>query len=92
LFTFEASVFTKITYQIEEKWEWSRTLFTKCQTLTFLITCSHKLPWLTQWLHQLPTLGVDKYIIGFAKFQANNYTKSVFWVSSHSRSNVKTQS
>ncbi len=37
-------------------------LLTKCQTITFFITnISDKAPMTTHWLHQLPTIGVDKY-------------------------------
>jgi hypothetical protein len=35
----------------------------------------------THWVHQLPTVGVDKHIIIFPKTWANHYTQSVSWVS-----------
>jgi hypothetical protein len=35
----------------------------------------------THWFHQLPTEGVCKYIIVYPKFQTNQNTKSVSWVS-----------
>ncbi len=35
----------------------------------------------THWVHQLPTVGVDKHIIIFPKTWANHYTQSASWVS-----------
>ncbi len=35
----------------------------------------------THWVHQLPTVGVDKHIIIFPNTWANHYTQSASWVS-----------
>ncbi len=35
----------------------------------------------THWVHQLPTVGVDKHIIIFPRTWANHYTQSASWVS-----------
>jgi hypothetical protein len=35
----------------------------------------------THWVHQLPTVGVDKHIIIYPKTWANHYTQSASWVS-----------
>ncbi len=49
------------------------------------VTDHHERQWqaamTTHWVHQLPTVGVDKHIIIFPRTWANHYTQSAFWVS-----------
>jgi hypothetical protein len=45
----------------------------KCQTFTFIMNSCDKAIRMTDWLHQLLTVVVDKHIIICQKFQANHY-------------------
>lgn len=45
----------------------------KCQTFTFIMNSCFKAVRMTDWLHQLLTVVVDKHIIICQKFQANHY-------------------